>query len=690
VIERARNKWPGKNKEELENLLGDLTNIDADPLNDWGRNDATYRGLASRARRPRVLCYLNNGESLHYNAACKSGGDDGSSEYVFISYTRSQFFVNTFDVEKLLQQARDDGKSEEELQQLKDELGRKNEYASRDREVLLRLGVQAARSAGVPAFWIDFEGIPADDANAGASGPSAQQSGLSEDVYLICDVLRCSHSMAVINGPLGLDKGKSWNRQNWREFKNVWASRMWVLPELLLSPTEHRVSVYTQQKGVAPEDMVPEEIAKRNLAEESCSDAADVQHLIDHFEGSIQLSKLELMQLALDCLSRREAQGRTDADLAYALKGLLGRRPETVKDESGFEAFASLSLANDSQRLLERLICVLPINPDAEWYDMRDGWRMKLWDLEPACQVAGIVDDHTVLVDGAYGASIQWNRLETVPFVKRETAFRTVAKIAVRTSPIYFVLSLIWVIPSASINLGGPNLFLIMGGIVLACACLVILSAPYLLWKIYLGKFWSTQAWFFGIEGDVDLRDVERELFGFSQNRLKWSPNGSLLSNHHMNEETKECEGDTPDKTNTKDILGKVFSKLTGAAEAPASYVEVSSPTVMETAESDGVSSEPPPVEKTMNQVTTTPGRKQRRFTLIDTYTMTATPFYAYHPPTSVLICGQEGGMQRAVLCSYDWKAQTYCRETVVRMKTMVLERMFRVDRFRFAFHRKE
>lgn len=44
--------------------------------------------------------------------------------------------------------------------------------------------------------------------------------------------------------------------------------------------------------------------------------------------------------------------------------------------------------------------------------------------------------------------------------------------------------------------------------------------------------------------------------------------------------------------------------------------------------------------------------------------------------------------MQRAVLCSYDCETYKYCRETVLRMKTRVLERMFRADRFRFAFKR--
>ena len=72
----------------------------------------------------------------------------------------------------------------------------------------------------------------------------------------------------------------------------------------------------------------------------------------------------------------------------------------------------------------------------------------------------------------------------------------------------------------------------------------------------------------------------------------------------------------------------------------------------------------------------------KRLFTLVDTYTMTVTLFEATRPPAAVLIGGREGGMQRAVLCSYDWKTHNFCRETVLRMKTMAVDKMFRVDRF--------
>jgi hypothetical protein len=75
-------------------------------------------------------------------------------------------------------------------------------------------------------------------------------------------------------------------------------------------------------------------------------------------------------------------------------------------------------------------------------------------------------------------------------------------------------------------------------------------------------------------------------------------------------------------------------------------------------------------------------------FTLVDTYTLTVMMFAAVRPPVAVLLCGSEGGMQRAVMCSYDWPTQTLYRETVLRMETPVLERMSRVNRFRFGLQR--
>lgn len=60
----------------------------------------------------------------------------------------------------------------------------------------------------------------------------------------------------------------------------------------------------------------------------------------------------------------------------------------------------------------------------------------------------------------------------------------------------------------------------------------------------------------------------------------------------------------------------------------------------------------------------------------------------AVRPPVIALLCGSEGGMQRAVMCSYDWTTQTFYRETILRMETRILERMPRIGRVRFGLRR--
>lgn len=93
--------------------------------------------------------------------------------------------------------------------------------------------------------------------------------------------------------------------------------------------------------------------------------------------------------------------------------GLLRRRPDVNKEDNAFEAFPRLSLANDSDALLERLICLQQTQPDSEFFDLGDAWGAKVWDIEPRCQIAAIAEGETVVLDGAYSASIQWDSCES-------------------------------------------------------------------------------------------------------------------------------------------------------------------------------------------------------------------------------------------------------------------------------------
>ena len=339
-------------------------------------------------------------------------------------------------------------------------------------------------------------------------------------------------------------------------------------------------------------------------------------------------------------------------------------QPFVHLNHKDFQAFARLSLENNSDRLLERLICLLPPRRSAPWHDWSDAWPgVKLWDIEPITQVAAIADDHTVVLDGAYGAIIHWRKLHPVAFSKRKTAWREIVKWAIRLGAAYFITAIVLVATSpkpGNTTIKIPNEptivihqptspIFVIGLIFLILTILVLIYAPWAMLKLYRGKFWSTQGWFFGIEGCADIGKVEKCLFGGNHHRLKWSTNGSMLSRHHLgrlhNENGRECLPQEPE-----------------AAQWTRNRFEE------ERAARGGI---------------------ERLYTLIDTYSMEATLVWAEVPPTAVFICGSEGGMKRAMLCSFDWKTNSFVRETVVRMKTMVVDKMSRVERFRFALSRR-
>lgn len=150
--------------------------------------------------------------------------------------------------------------------------------------------------------------------------------------------------------------------------------------------------------------------------------------LVDHYEGNMILSQLELVTLALECLHKRVTIQYLSGDHSYALMGLLRIRPKIDPTDSAFQAFAryftilshnrkglirltlhSLSLANGSDQLLERLICVLPKSPDQPWHSMDDAYDAKLWDILPQdVGIAGVGEDDSIILDGCRAANVRW------------------------------------------------------------------------------------------------------------------------------------------------------------------------------------------------------------------------------------------------------------------------------------------
>jgi hypothetical protein len=174
--------------------------------------------------------------------------------------------------------------------------------------------------------------------------------------------------------------------------------------------------------------------------------------------------------------------------------------------------------------------------------------------------------------------------------------------------------------------------------------CFIVKAEFFLLVLRCFIRTETAKTWLIGFEGYLGIETIESFIFGYKFGRLHWSEYGSTLSRH----KTNECgEREGVDPTTDPEVRRKVKDAIT----SPTSIC-------------------------------------LRVFTLVDTSTMTVALFEAERPPVAVLLCAQEGGMQRAIACSYDWTTGTCSRETVLRMVTLVLEQMSRVSRVRFGMKR--
>lgn len=508
-------------------------------------------------------------------------------------------------------------------------------------------------------------------------------TGTREQVFCIADVLRGAHNMAIAVGqPRQNHNYPGYSRFSGKDLLEQWGSRIWTFPEVLLSPGSE-ITVYNR------DDETYQVISKNQFAALAWAniDAADSSQLVSHYTNSIELSRLELSIIALKCLFSRSTTkgGYLQGDHAYALMGLLRCRPPVDSTDSQFQAFARLSLANDSDKLLERYLCTLPLSSSQDWYDMSDAYHSSLWDIEPRCQVAGICEDDTIILDGAWGASIRWKSFFPMKCTTNEGWRRWFA--------IQIMLNQGWLLSSASTLFGlltsntsnsttamntanttttpniaadgsanpanstqdstidrhrvlpdnSPQYWVVfgLGCLLIFIYLLVVIYSAELIRVVYGGKSVGTQAALFGFEGYLDAATVEKSIFGGVFGRMSWSENGSPLSRWHIN----DCN----------ERLG------------------------VDPVQNDHI------VARMVNQARYAGGGQPRIFTLVDTNSMQMTLFEAVRPPVCVILCGSEGGMQRAVGCSYDWETQTMYRETVLRMPTESLDKMARVPRFRMG-----
>lgn len=455
----------------------------------------------------------------------------------------------------------------------------------------------------------------------------ARSSSSSEDVYRICDIVRAAHSMIIAIGPPTSDKiasilaGEDTPEHN-RENVTPWL-RQWGSRLWTLPELLLCPREYRIQLYVFGDASEPKAMAKRNFAERAWDDAEAVRNLVNHFEGSAILTPQHLIEAGLTCFSRRQTDQFSQGDVAYAIMGLFPnrQRPAIVPSDSGLHAFARLCLANDSGSFLERLICLDPL-PGAPWFQMTDRWGARLRDVHATIQVREVLDEETVLLDGVHGATIHWDSIDAEPMFVRPNMLSTL-----------FVML-------HTMNVLVPKAFFFMIIIVIEVGGRRRRSSfPH---GPILGY----------VAGTVTIMSLFAMLVPWvlflSRKAVGLPVRPRLIG----------IEGTVDVATVEKYLWG--YKRGVFTDNTPQDYSDAgATPTGLR---DEGF-----------------------QFTLVDTQMLTLTHFHAARPPTAMLICGNDGGKQRALLCSYDWETKTFRRQKTMRVAYRDLDLLHRVDGLRYV-----
>ncbi len=222
------------------------------------------------------------------------------------------------------------------------------------------------------------------------------------------------------------------------------------------------------------------------------------------------------------------------------------------------------------------------------------------------------------------------------------------------------------------------------GSILCLIGITVALLSLYLLNILFNGKIRGLQPWLFGFEDYMDLHTIKKLIFIEGKGRFSWSTVGSSLSRLCPNGYGK-CEGldTTTDPDTATGVCRAVHSRI--GEEKIFTLVDTSVDNQVSLAILLGVGSEshnavhalhkrkffqawPCPVtshsvsfllkksiKPTIDLTLQIPHDWfNRELYLMTIRTMTVTIFAALRPPVVVVVYGQEGGMERALLCLYE------------------------------------
>lgn len=210
------------------------------------------------------------------------------------------------------------------------------------------------------AYWTDFL-------------RAANQSEATDDVHGFCDVVRGSSKVYVL---LSETKGFS-------NSLSMLGKRLWCLPECLLAPGH---GIHVQGTGKS-ETISIMQLPARAWTSPYFDEAGNAiqgrgrreefRLLAEHFSGLLTLSRLDLFSVALSAMRALEFYSFQDGDMAYALMGLLRKRPSMDPSDSEQQALARLCLSNDNDHIIE---CILPVREDGShgWLGAADAFGANL------------------------------------------------------------------------------------------------------------------------------------------------------------------------------------------------------------------------------------------------------------------------------------------------------------------------
>jgi hypothetical protein len=517
----------------------------------------------------------------------------------------------------------------------------------------------------VEAFWVDLDCVSPDDVNDDTEEARAE-SNRTRDVHSICDAVRCAKRVYVV---LPSDNP---------EQKRIWGQRIWTLPEVLLAAGKIRYcfsnpdTTETDNQDLPSFDVTltdmydsfwPGPTSRFRLSHEEQNDESHedvIGHLINHYTNTTKLSELQLFTCAVQAMAQqstgKDTQGYTTADMAYAAMGLLSYRISPNPTDSPFQAIARLSLVNDSDNLLERLVCLWPSHPTAKQLEDvarcdnkvassgmilrniadRDQYSVHLWDIQPTCNVVGIGEEQytpTVILDRCRGIPIRWKNFPRVKYVKDLNGFRaTISQQAVYAGA-WFLLtgfglfsSLISLEFSLMDSPNSINLSRYLLGVALFVGCAWVISwfSPWAVRQLCNSGATGVSCHLVGFEGTMSLREIEKIIYGNFNHRLAYAPSSTIFSKNLRNKKTRE-----------------------------------------------GIEPQDPMWWQTEAKNLNIP-KGHRLFTIVDTGDMTVSVIAAERPPVVALICGREGGMVRALLCSWRFEQNCLYRECVMRMRSSV------------------